>query len=80
MGTMATLVAGFTPKNYHKKAWLLAAMDNYFGLFRSYQHGIPSKQVQVPKKNTLSNGKGALHVGCGYKDEFKYRKHKRATC
>ena len=34
-------------------------------LFRPHQHGIGSKQAQVPKTNII-NGKSA------YKDEFKY--------
>ena len=55
---------------------MLAAMDRCFGLFRPHQHGIASKQAQVPKKNILShvsNGKRAMLVGCGYKHELKYR-------
>ena len=40
--------------------------------FRPYQHGTASKQAEVPKTN-LSNGKSAMIVGCGYKDELKYR-------
>ena len=27
----------------------------------------------------MSNGKSAMLVGCGYKDELKYRYHKRAS-
>ena len=66
---MATLIAGFTPLNYHKKNSELAAMDS---LFRPHQHDIDSKEAQVPKTN-ISNGKSTMLVGCGYKDELKYR-------
>ena len=51
---------------------MLAAMDSCFDLFRPPQHGIASKQAQVPKTN-LSNGKSAMSVGCGYKDDLEYR-------
>ena len=30
---------------------MLASMDSWCGLFRPYQHGIASKQAQIPKKN-----------------------------
>ena len=49
-----------------------------FDISRSRQHGIASKQAQLPKTN-LSNGRSAMLVGCGYKDELKYRYHKRAS-
>ena len=43
---------------------MLAAMDSCFGLFRAHQHGIASKQAQVPKKN-VSIVKSAMLVGNG---------------
>ena len=43
-------------------------MDSCFRLFRPHQHGIASKQAQVSK-----NGKNAILLGFGYKDELKYR-------
>ena len=49
------------------------ALDNFFGLFRPYQHGLACKQAQVPKTN-ITNCKSAMLVGCGHKDE-----HKRAS-
>ena len=42
---------------------------------RPHQHGIASKQAQVPKTKII-NGKSAMFVGCSYKDELKY-KHKK---
>ena len=33
---------------------MLAAMDSCFGRFWTHQHGIASKQAQVPKKNIYS--------------------------
>ena len=36
-----------------------------------------SKHAHVSKTN-IDNGKSAMLVGCGYKDELKYRQHKRA--
>ena len=47
-------------------------MDNCFGLFRPHQHGIASKQAQVPKSNisTVIVKDCAMLVGCGYKDEL----------
>ena len=36
-----------------------------------HQHGIASKQAQVSKAN-ITNGKGVMLFGCGYKDELKY--------
>ena len=47
---------------------MLAAMESCFGLFRPHQHGIASKQAQVPKKNIRCNESGML-VGCGYKNQ-----------
>ena len=46
-------------------------MDSCFGHFRPRQHGIASKQAQVPKTN-ISNGKSAVLLGCGYKDVLGY--------
>ena len=37
-----------------------------------HQHGIASKQAQVPKTK-INNDKSAMLVGSDYKDEFKYR-------
>ena len=36
------------------------------------KYSIASKQAQVPKTN-ISNGKSAMFVGCGYKDELEYK-------
>ena len=52
----------------HPASWLQAAMDSCFDLFAPHQHGIASKHAQVPKLS-ISNGKSAMLVGCGYKDE-----------
>ena len=50
---------------------MLAAIDNCFGVFRPHQHGIASKQAQVPKMN-ISNCKSAMLVGFGFLDDLKY--------
>ena len=34
---------------------MLAAMNSCFGLFRPHQHGIASKQAQVPNMNVKFN-------------------------
>ena len=62
---MAALVADFTPLNDHKNS-----EPDCFGLFKPHQHGIASKQAKVPKTN-ISDGKSAMLVGGGYKDELK---------
>ena len=51
---------------------MLVAKGSCFGLFRPPQHDAATKQAKVPKTN-ISNGKSVMLVGCGYKDEFKYR-------
>ena len=38
---------------------------------QGHQHGIASKQAQIPKTN-ISNSKSAMLVGCCYKDEVKH--------
>ena len=38
-----------------------------------------SSAIKIGKLKNLCNGKSAMLVGCGYKDELKYRQHKRAS-
>ena len=45
---------------------MLAAMDSWFRPFRPHQHGIASKQAQVPKKIIKCN-ECAMFVECGFK-------------
>ena len=47
-------------------------MDSCLGLCRPFQHGIANKRAQVLKTN-INNGKSAMLLGCGYKDELKYK-------
>ena len=51
---------------------LAAFASSCFEISRPHPHGIASKQALVPK-TIIINNKSAILVGCGYKDELKYR-------